>query len=136
MLHPRIVAAMHTYKSLAAALAVSLSLIGCDSQPQTLNSSGPVDPQANQLSNAAPVELPPSIAASKTYRCKDNGLVYADFYTNNSVKLRLGSRQEAPTLLTSAGEGMPFTAEGYSLSGNTPSVSLTAPGKGTQTCKL
>ena len=34
---------------------------------------------ANELANAAPVELPPAIAASKTYRCKDNSLVQIDW---------------------------------------------------------
>ena len=126
---------MQYYRSIAAAFAASLSLIACDSQPETLNNSGPADPQAEELSKAAPVELPPAIASSKTYRCKDNSLVYADFYTNDSVKLRLGSRDAAPTVLASAGPGQPYVAEGYSLSGNTAAVNLTAPGKGSQSCK-
>ncbi len=135
MLHPRIVRAMHTYRSFTAAIAASLSLMACDTEPHTLNGGGPADPQAEQLSNAAPVELPPAIAASRTYRCKDNSLVYADFYTNNSVTIRLGSREKTPTQLTSEGEGKPFVAEGYSLSSNSTNISLAAPGKGTQSCK-
>ena len=34
---------------------------------------------ADELANAAPVELPPAIAASKTYRCKDNSVVRIDW---------------------------------------------------------
>ena|SRR5690349_3230891 len=126
---------MHINRTIVAALTASLSLMACDSQPQTLNNSGPQDPQAEALSNAAPVELPPSIASSKTYRCKDNSLVYADFFTNDTVNVRLGSRDAARTLLTAAAPGQPFTAEGYSLSGNGASVTLTSPGKGSQSCK-
>jgi hypothetical protein len=126
---------MHIYRTLAAALAASLSLTACDVEPETLEGPGVADPQAEQLSNAAPVELPPAIAASRTYRCKDNSLLYADFYTNNSVNIRLGSREEMPTQLTSEGEGKPFVADGYSLSANAATVTFTAPGKGTQSCK-
>ena len=28
------------------------------------------------------------IQASRTYRCKDNSLLYVDFYTNNTVQVR------------------------------------------------
>ena len=36
-----------------------------------------------RISNAAPVELPPAIAASKIYRCKDNSVVYIDWLSDN-----------------------------------------------------
>jgi hypothetical protein len=117
----------------AAASAAILSLGACNSEPETIT-AGNDDPQAQALENAAPVEAPPMIQASKTFRCKDNSLLYADYYTNNTARVR-SAKDGTPTVLTAAGGNPPFTAEGYSLSANGPSVTYTAPGKGTQTCK-
>ena len=116
----------------AATIAVSLSLVACSNEPEVVDTSP--DPQAEALKNAAPVELPPAIAASRTYRCKDNSLVYVDFYTNNTAMYRT-EQGGTPTTLTSAGEGQAYIAEGYSVSANAANISLTAPGKGTLTCK-
>ena len=117
----------------AASIAAILSLAACNNEPETISANG-YDPQAEDLAKAAPVELPPSIQTSRTYRCKDNSLFYADFYTNNTAQVRI-ERTSAPTTLTAAEAGKPYTADGYSLSGNGESVSYTAPGKGTQNCK-
>jgi len=100
-----------------------------------------IDPNADERANAAnaanaaaSVEAPPMIQASHTYRCKDNSLLYADFYTNGTVQVR-AAKDQPPTILTAAAGQPPYTAEGYSLSANAAQVSYTAPGKGTQTCK-
>ncbi len=116
----------------AAAIAATLSLAACNNEPEVVDTTS--DPQAEALKNAPPVELPPAIAASRTYRCKDNSLVYVDFYTNNTARYRTEKGGEATTL-TSAGEGQPYTAEGHTASANAANISLTAPGKGTLTCK-
>lgn len=117
----------------AAAIAAFLPLAACNSEPETITGGIP-DPQAEQLKTAPKVELPPAIQASRTYRCKDNSLVYIDFYTNDTAMYRTEKGGPATTL--SAGEGgqPPYTAEGYSVSANADSITLTAPGKGTQTC--
>ncbi|HEV2746224.1 MAG TPA: hypothetical protein VGW34_02875 [Allosphingosinicella sp.] len=132
---------MHSFRIIAAAsFAAFLSLAACNSEPETIK-SGPADAQADDLAKAAPVEAPPMIQASRTYRCKDNSLVYIDFYTNNTAQVRT-EKGGAPTILTAgqpAAEGAEpssaYTAEGYSLSGNTPQVTLSMPGKGSQSCK-
>jgi uncharacterized protein (DUF2345 family) len=124
---------MHKTLSLAAAaLAATLSLAACNSEPEVVDTNP--DPQAEVLKNAPPVELPPAIAASRTYRCKDNSLVYIDFYTNNTAMYRTEKGGTATTL-TAAEAGQAFTAEGYSVSANAENITLTAPGKGTLTCK-
>jgi len=46
---------------------------------------GTGDPMSEELANAAPVELPPMLKASKTYRCKDNSLVYLDFMSDDKT---------------------------------------------------
>lgn len=117
-----------------AAIAASLSLAACDTKPETVMAPGAADPQAEQLAKAAPVEPPPMIQASRTYRCKDNSLLYADFYTNNTARVR-SERGGESTLLTAVEGGAPYTAEGYSLSANAVQVTYTAPGKGSQSCK-
>lgn len=122
--HPRILA--------AASVAALLSLAGCG-EPETIKANEAYDPQAAQLEKAAPVELPPAIMASRTYRCRDNSLLYAEFLTNGTARVR-ADRGDQRTILTAPGGNPPYTAEGYSLSANAPSVTYTAPGKGTQTC--
>ncbi len=116
----------------AAPLAVLLALAGCGG-PETIT-AGENDPQAEALQNAAPVAPPKMIQASRTYRCKDNSLLYADFYTDNSVQVRT-ERDGTPTTLNAANGQPPYTAEGWSISANAAQVSITAPGKGTQSCK-
>lgn len=114
----------------AAPLAALLALGAC--KQQTIN--GNDDPQAEALNNAAPVEAPPMIQASRTYRCKDNSLLYADFYTNDTVQVH-AKKDDPGTTLTAAAAGQPYTAEGYSLSANAAQISYTSPGRGTQSCK-
>ena len=53
------------------------TLAACNNDP-IVGKDAP-DPMAQELANAAPVELPPAIASSKTYRCKDNSLVTIDW---------------------------------------------------------
>lgn len=117
----------------AASVAAFLSLAACNNEPEMISSNA-ADPQAEELAKAAPVELPPSIQASRTYRCKDNSLFYADFYTNNTAQVS-SERSGPKTQLTAPAAGEAYVAEGYSLSGNGTDVSYTAPGKGTQSCK-
>ncbi len=124
---------MQKTRYLAASIAAVLGLAACSSEPETITFND-YDPQAAALKNAAPVELPPAVQVSRTYRCRDNSLVYADFYTNDTVRIRLGSRSADPVELTAEGGNPPYMAEGYSLSADAEEVRFTAPGLGTQTC--
>ena len=134
MVHPRIVEAMNKILTpLAAASFAALFALGaCNNKPEIVDTNP--DPDAAVIANAAPVEPPPMIQSSRAYRCKDNSLIYADFYTNNTATVREGA-QGAPTMLTAANGQPPYVAEGYSLSANAAQVSYTAPGKGTRSCK-
>lgn len=117
----------------AASVAALLPLAACNQEPEVIN-AGPPDTQAKDLAAAAPVELPPSIVASRTYRCKDNSLVYVDFMSNQQARYRTTKGGE-PTVLTSAAPGEPYVADGYSVSSSGTEINLTAPGKGSQSCK-
>ena len=120
-------------KKLLIPTVALLVLAGCDNEPETIT-GGVVDPQAEALKNAAPVEAPPMIQASRTFRCKDNSLLYVDFYTNNTARVRTKQGGES-TVLTAADGKPPYTADGWSVSENAAHVNVTAPGRGTQSCK-
>ena len=115
----------------------SLALAACDSKPTSITADSAPDPMANELAGAAPVELPPAIAATKTYRCGDNSVVSIDWLADNkSANLRLGDAA-TPVQVKAAAEGEALTAaDGTSLTGNAAaaSVSLTLAGKASQTC--
>ena len=117
----------------AAPIAAVLLLAGCNSQPETVT-AGTADPDAAKVAAAPPVALPPMMTASRTYRCKDNSLVYIDFFNNNTAAYRTEKEGKATTL-TASEEGKPYTLDGYSVSGSGTQISLTAPGKGSTTCK-
>ncbi len=118
----------------AAAITAALLLAGCNSQPETVT-AGAIDPDAQAVAAAPPVELPPALAASKTYRCKDNSVVYVDFLSDSKTAQLRTEKAGAPTVLTAAEPGKAFVAEGYALSGNGDAVELTRPGAGAQSCK-
>lgn len=120
------------------ALASAAALAGCSNENHNIVVGGPDDPMGNQLANAAPVELPPSIAHSKIYRCKDNSVVYVDWLSDNkSANLRT-ERNAPATQLKAEEAGGAMTAEGgYSLTGtaDAASITLARPGAGSQSCK-
>ena len=117
----------------AAPLAALLALAACNNKPTEIV-GGPADPQADALKNAPKVAPPPMIQASRTFRCKDNSLIYADYYTNNTVQLRT-KKDGTPVTLTGADAKGPFTGDGYSVSANAAHIDFSAPGKGSQSCK-
>jgi hypothetical protein len=116
--------------ALLSALAAAAALAGC-------NQAEPVVNEANAVVNE-PLVLPPSIVASKAYRCKDNSLAYVDFLSDNKTVTVRDARDGTPTALTMAEPGQPYTAEGYSLTGTATdaNVTITRPGKGSQTCHV
>jgi hypothetical protein len=116
----------------AAFLGTLLALAACHNQPTTIVPSED-DPQASQLKMAKPVAPPPMIQASRTYRCDDNSLLFADFYTNNTVSIRTAQNGGA-TILTAKDGKPPFTGPGYSLSANGAHIKFSAPGKASQGC--
>lgn len=115
-----------------AALAL-LSACNRNDEPEVVG--GPADPMAEQLANAAPVELPPSVKESHQYRCKDNSLLFVDFLSDNkTVNLRT-EKNGAPTKLVAAETGKPFEADGYKVEGSGKQITATLPGKSALSCK-
>lgn len=119
-----------------AAIAALLALSACDSgssKPEVIDTNP--DPMANQLANAAPVELPPSVKESVSYRCKDNSVVYVDFLSDaKSANLRL-QRSDTPTHVVAEAEGGKMTGNGWSISGSGKAVEIAVKGGAAQSCK-
>ena len=124
-----------TRTSLIIALVATAALAGCN-EDHTIVAGPPGDDQTNSASNA-PVELPPSIASSKIYRCADNDVVYVDWLSDGSANVR-PNKDASPTHLAASEPGKPLTAEGgYSLTGTATatSVRIAVPGQSEESCK-
>lgn len=123
-----------THIHTAVAMAATLILAACNTEPEVVQLNKD-DPMADALKNAGPVAPPPMIQASRTYRCRDNSLYYVDFYTNDSAMVRTQQGGDPVAMLTAEGGTPPYVGqEGYSVSGNGEQVSISAPGRGSQTC--
>jgi hypothetical protein len=85
---------------------------------------------ANAVQNLEGVELPPTIVASHVYRCRDNSVVYVDWLSNDTARVK-ASRNEVGTTVT-RGENGAYTGDGQSLSGTSSDQSVTING---QSCK-
>jgi len=124
---------MHIHTRLLAAAAIGSFILLAACKGETITGETP-DPDAAALNAAEPVELPPMVTQSHTYRCNDGSLVYVDFFSNNTAVYK-ASKDGAGTMLTAAEPGQPYTADGYSVSSDGPQVKIAAPGKPSQECK-
>ncbi|MFM9828978.1 MAG: hypothetical protein ACKVOB_09585 [Sphingomonas sp.] len=118
----------------SAIALLALPLAACDNKPEVVTTTAP-DPMADELKQTAKVVLPPSMKASVTFRCKDNSLVYVDFFSGDKQATLRTVKDGAPIKLTAETAGEPLTADGYSLTGTPKAITLTQPGKGALTCK-
>jgi hypothetical protein len=111
-----------TRKTLLIALAATVALASC--KPKTIVAGGPDDSPDSGTNVAAsgPVALPPSITATKTYRCKDNSLVYIDWMSDNTARARRSKDEVGTTIATGSSE----------LTGTATGSTITYKG---QTCK-
>lgn len=125
-----------TRTPLLLALAATAALAGCNKENHTIIAGPDGDEANNAPATNEPIALPPSIASSKIYRCKDNSVVYIDWLSDNKSANFRAKQDATPVALTAPDVGKPMTADGYSLSG-TPggkSITLERPGKGSQAC--
>ena len=113
-------------------LVAAAALAGCNKENQT------AIPDVNNVVSNTPVVLPPSIAASKTYRCGDNSVVFVDWLSDNKSANVRTEATGTPTPVVAAEPGKPLTGSGISLTGSATgsSVTLERPGHGSQTCNV
>ena len=104
-------------------LAAAAALAGCNKEDHTIVAGpGTDEPEANVA--AANVVLPPSITASKKYRCKDNSLVAIDWLSDGTARIK----GDQP----GTGETVNPADAGSSVKGDPKSGTITYKG---QTCK-
>ena len=126
-----------TRTPLIVALAAAAALAGCDKQSHTIVAGEPGDNDGNVAANG-PIALPPSITASKVYRCDDNEIVYVDWLSDNKSANIRTDKGGNPTVVATADPSKPMTAAGgYSLQGSASaaSVKIAVPGHPEQSCK-
>ena len=116
-----------TRTTLLLTLVATAALAGCDTNNNIV--IGPDGAEVNETAdvNLADVELPPSIVASHAYRCRDNSLIYVDWLSNDSARIK-SDRSDVGTTVTKGEDGA-YTAEGQSLSGTAEAQSVTINGK-------
>lgn len=121
---------------LAAVALLALSACNNNTQKPVEVTSVADDPQAAAVHNRPMAELPPPIKADVTFRCKDNSLAYVTFYADDKQASLKTGKDATPVKLVAEKAGDPMKADGgYAVSGNPKNITLTAPGKGTLTCK-
>jgi hypothetical protein len=103
----------------AAASAALLTLAGCNSQPEVVNSG--IDRTAPPPLKGPP---PPMQTSSKAYRCSDNSLFYVDFFDNHTAAVHRGTRNATPVQVTAPDASSPYAGGGISLSGSGDNVTI------------
>jgi hypothetical protein len=117
-----------------AALAALLSLAACNGQA-TPSAEQNISDAANAVEAAKPpVEMPPSVTATKTFRCDDNSVVSVEFYVGDKQANLHPTEKGSPVMLRADEAGKPLIAEGYSLEGSQKKITLATPTKKSQTC--
>jgi hypothetical protein len=123
-----------TRTPLLLTLVAAAALAGCHKHTIV---AGPPGDDENTMAANANVQLPPSIIATKLYRCDDNSVVTVDYLSDNkSANVRAG-KDTTSTQVTAPQPGQPMTADGgYSVEGSKDSSSakIAVPGHPAQTC--
>jgi hypothetical protein len=119
-------------------LAAAAALAGCNKEDHTIVAGPDIDNGGNTVATNGPVELPPTISASKVYRCADNKIVYVDWLSDNKSATIRTEKNGSPTSVTAPEPGKPMTAVGgYSLEGSATAseAKIAVPGHSAQSCK-
>jgi hypothetical protein len=119
-------------------LVAAAALAGCSNENHNIVAPGPGDDEATNAAANANIQLPPSIVASKAYRCADNNLVYVDWLSDNKTANIRTEKGGSPTQVTGTEPGKPMVGPaGYSVSGSSSasSVTIAVPGHKAQSCK-
>lgn len=123
-------------RTLILTLAAAAALAGCNNNDHTIVAGA--DNEQDNHAVAANMVLPPSIEATKVYRCKDNHVVYVDWLADDKSANIRTEKSGSPINVVAAEAGKPMTnAGGYSLAGSpgASSIALTTPANGAETCK-
>jgi hypothetical protein len=127
-----------TRTPLLITLAAVAALAGCNKESHTIVAGPPGENDTNVVATNGPVALPPSITASKIYRCADNKVVYVDWLSDGKTANVRTDKGGSPTQVTATAAGKPMTAPGgYSVEGSATAseAKIAVPGHPAQSCK-
>ena len=116
-------------------LLAAAALAGCDTKGETIvvAPGGAEELETTEANQKANVQLPPSIVATRQYRCKDNSIVSVDWLSDGKQNsARVTPKDGSAVTLTQAEAGAAYAAQGVSLSGDPQAQSITYNG---QSCK-
>jgi hypothetical protein len=109
-------------KFLLVSLVAAAALAGCNKESHTIVAGPDVDDNIANVAANGPVALPPSVLSSKSYRCKDNSILYIDWLSDGSARVKK----------THDEVGTPVAAGASNLTGDAHATSITYNG---QSCK-
>ena len=112
-----------TRTPLMLALVAAAALAGCNKENHTIV-AGPDGDDNTADVNLADVKLPPSITASHIYRCKDNSVIYVDWLSDNTARVRTSRTEVGTTLEVGAGKPVQGTPDAKSVSYNGKSCNV------------
>lgn len=126
-----------TRTPLLITLAAAAALAGCNKENHTIVAGSPEDDTPTNIAANAHVQLPPTVVASKIYRCADNAVVYVDWLSDNKSANVRTKQSGLPTQVTTAEPGKPMIAPGgFEVSGSATasSAKIAIPGHPSQSC--
>ena len=86
--------------------AAALLAAGCNQEDHTIVQKDPAD-QGPSVPKLDPSQLPPSIQASKAYRCKDNSLIYIDWMSDQTARVKTDRNAVGTPVAEGALKGAP-----------------------------
>ena len=117
-------------------LGLTAALAACNSEDHNIVADSVPDDGFNAAAEGN-IVLPPSIQASKTYRCADNTIVKVDWLSDGKSATVSLAENGSPVLVTMAEGATALTAsDGTTLSGdsNASAIKVGLGGKPAQTC--
>ena len=108
-------------------VAAMAGLSACDMKPTEIGPGAEESARARTAPTtpARPVTLPPSIAATKQFRCADNSLALVEFYSDDLSASVKTSATGTPTKITAPAKGETMVGGGYTLKGGKTDANVT-----------
>jgi hypothetical protein len=98
------------------ALAATATLAACNKADHTIV-AGPDDTPDSNIASAGPVALPPSITATKSYRCGNNTVVYVNWMSDGSAHVKK-SMEDVGTAIAPGSPALKGDAKSSSITYN------------------
>jgi uncharacterized lipoprotein NlpE involved in copper resistance len=103
-----------TRKLTIAMFVAAAALAGCNNEDHNIVAGPDLD---DTPVNKVGVVLPPSIQASKAYRCTDNSLVYVDWLSDGTARVKK-TREEVGTTVAAGDKSLQGDAKAGSITYN------------------